>query len=64
MPTGLRDYFASRKGPAPVLMVSGRTFPVEVRYRPFEESRDYDLNSAIADGVDELWRGAARRATS
>ncbi|MDP3922513.1 MAG: ATP-dependent RNA helicase HrpA, partial [Hydrogenophaga sp.] len=51
------DYFASKKGPAPVIQVSGRTFPVEVRYRPFEESRDYDLNSAIADGVDELWRG-------
>jgi ATP-dependent helicase HrpA len=49
-------YFSSKKGPAPVLMVSGRTFPVEVRYRPFEESRDVDLNSAIADGVDELWR--------
>ena len=49
-------YFASKNGPAPVLMVSGRTFPVEVRYRPFEESREYDLNSAIADGVDELWR--------
>ena len=31
-------------------------FPVEQRYRPFEESRDYDLNNAIADGVDELWR--------
>ena len=42
--------------PAPVLMVSGRTFPVEMRYRPYEESRDYDLNNAIADGVDELWR--------
>ncbi|WP_408593698.1 ATP-dependent RNA helicase HrpA [Limnohabitans sp.] len=42
--------------PAPVLMVSGRTFPVEMRYRPFEEKRDYDLNNAIADGVDELWR--------
>jgi ATP-dependent helicase HrpA len=42
--------------PAPVIMVSGRMFPVEQRYRPFEESRDYDLNSAIADGVDELWR--------
>ncbi|WP_422621045.1 ATP-dependent RNA helicase HrpA [Rhodoferax ferrireducens] len=41
---------------APVIMVSGRMFPVEQRYRPFEESRDYDLNSAIADGVDELWR--------
>ncbi|MEN9396490.1 MAG: ATP-dependent helicase HrpA, partial [Pseudomonadota bacterium] len=42
--------------PAPVIMVSGRMFPVEQRYRPFEESRDYDLYNAIADGVDELWR--------
>ncbi|MGC1172663.1 ATP-dependent RNA helicase HrpA [Polaromonas sp.] len=50
------DYFASSKGPAPVIMVSGRMFPVEQRYRPYEESRDYDLNDAIADGVDELWR--------
>ncbi len=45
--------------PAPVIMVSGRTFPVEQRYRPFEESREYDLNNAIADGVDELWAGGA-----
>ncbi|MFV0679635.1 DUF3418 domain-containing protein, partial [Ottowia sp.] len=43
--------------PAPVLMVSGRTFPVEVRYRPFEESREFDLNAAIAQAVDELWVG-------
>ncbi len=43
---------------APVIMVSGRMFPVEQRYRPFEESREYDLNSAIADGVDELWMNA------
>ena len=49
------EYFASAKGPAPVIMVSGRMFPVEQRYRPFEESRDYDLNDAIADAVDELW---------
>ena len=48
-------HFASRNGPAPVIMVSGRMFPVEQRYRPFEESREYDLNSAIADAVDELW---------
>ncbi|MEI7786261.1 MAG: DUF3418 domain-containing protein, partial [Betaproteobacteria bacterium] len=53
------DYFASARGAAPVLMVSGRSFPVEQRYRPFEESRDYDLNDAIADAVDELWRGGA-----
>ncbi len=52
-------HFASRNGPAPVIMVSGRTFPVEQRYRPFEESRDYGLNDAIADGVDELWQGGA-----
>lgn len=49
------DYFASSKGPAPVIMVSGRMFPVEQRYRPFEESREHDLNDAIADAVDELW---------
>ncbi|BEU96403.1 ATP-dependent RNA helicase HrpA [Acidovorax sp. DW039] len=52
-------HFASAKGPAPVIMVSGRTFPVEQRYRPFEDSRDYGLNEAIADGVDELWQGNA-----
>ena len=50
------DHFASRQGPAPIIMVSGRMFPVEQRYRPFEEARDYDLNNAIADAVDELWR--------
>ncbi len=52
-------HFESAKGPAPVIMVSGRTFPVEQRYRPFEDSRDYGLNDAIADAVDELWRGGA-----
>jgi ATP-dependent helicase HrpA len=50
------QHFASAKGPAPTIMVSGRTFPVEQRYRPFEESREHDLNDAIADAVDELWR--------
>ena len=53
------QYFAGRQGPAPVLMVSGRTFDVEVRWRPFLESKDFDLNAAIADAVDELWRGGA-----
>ncbi len=53
--TRFADYFASAKGPAPVIMVSGRMFPVEQLYRPFEESRDYDLNDAISDAVDELW---------
>ncbi len=51
------EHFASAKGKAPVIYVSGRTFPVEMRWRPFEESRDFDLNDAIADGVEELWAG-------
>ncbi|MDB5895657.1 MAG: ATP-dependent helicase HrpA, partial [Rhodoferax sp.] len=50
------QHFPSSKGPAPILYVSGRMFPVEQRYRPFEESREYGLNDAISDGVDELWR--------
>ncbi|VWX63258.1 ATP-dependent RNA helicase HrpA [Burkholderiales bacterium 8X] len=50
------QHFASARGPAPIIYVSGRTFPVEQRWRPFEESRDHDLNDAIADAVDELWR--------
>ncbi|MDL2338606.1 MAG: ATP-dependent RNA helicase HrpA, partial [Pseudomonadota bacterium] len=41
--------------PAPVIQVSGRLFPVEQRWRPFEDSREYGLNHAIADAVDELW---------
>ena len=49
-------HFASSAGPAPVIMVSGRLFPVEQRWRPFEESREYDLNDAISDAVNELWR--------
>ncbi len=49
-------HFASTRGPAPIITVSGRTFPVEQRYRPFDESRDFDVNDAIADALDELWR--------
>jgi ATP-dependent helicase HrpA len=49
-------HFASRHGPAPVIQVSGRLFPVEQRWRPFQESREFDLNDAIGAAVDELWR--------
>ena len=50
-------HFANGDAPAPVIQVSGRMFPVEQRYRPFEESREYGLNHAIQDAVDELWLG-------
>jgi ATP-dependent helicase HrpA len=43
---------------APVLEVSGRTYPVEVRYRPLagedEDSRDRDLPQAIVEALDEV----------
>jgi ATP-dependent helicase HrpA len=54
--------FAQHFDSAPVIEVSGRTFPVEVRYRPLvadseDDSGDgepRDQVSAIADAVDEL----------
>ena len=52
-------HFADANGPAPVIQVSGRLFPVEQRWRPFEETRERDLNVAIADAVDELWKGGS-----
>lgn len=43
---------------APVIEVSGRTFPVELRYRPPEEAgageRDEPMQQAIVDAIDEL----------
>ncbi len=45
-------------GDAPILEVSGRTYPVETRYRPPAEGSD--IEDAIAAGVAELWgRGAS-----
>jgi ATP-dependent helicase HrpA len=45
------ERFAAAFGDAPVVEVSGRTYPVEVRYRPAE---DGDQGQAISDAVDEL----------
>ncbi|MEU8697971.1 ATP-dependent RNA helicase HrpA [Streptomyces sp. NPDC048680] len=50
--------FARHFGEAPVVEVSGRTYPVEVRYRPLLEEEgddsDRDQITAICDAVDEL----------
>ncbi|MBL8329659.1 MAG: ATP-dependent RNA helicase HrpA [Rubrivivax sp.] len=51
------QHFSSAAGPAPVIQVSGRLYPVEQRWRPMGEQKDRDLDDAIADAVDELWRG-------
>jgi ATP-dependent helicase HrpA len=50
------DRFSNHFNGAPVIQVSGRMFPVEQRWRPFEETRERDLNIAIAEAADELWR--------
>ena len=44
--------------PAPVIEVSGRLYPVELRYRPLVENEDgeMDLHEAIAGAIDELAR--------
>ncbi|MBI4291416.1 MAG: ATP-dependent RNA helicase HrpA [Betaproteobacteria bacterium] len=41
---------------APVIEVSGRLYPVELRYRPLDarEEDEADLNDAISEAVDEL----------
>ncbi|MEU1487243.1 ATP-dependent RNA helicase HrpA [Streptomyces sp. NPDC005752] len=52
------ERFAQHFGEAPVVEVSGRTYPVEVRYRPLLEEggddSDRDQITAICDAVDEL----------
>ncbi len=45
--------FSDHFGGAPVLEVSGRSFPVEVRYRPMVDE-DVDQVQAIVEAVDEL----------
>ena len=42
---------------APIVLVSGRTYPVDVRYRPVvdEEQKDRDRTQAVIDALDELF---------
>ncbi|WP_406861851.1 ATP-dependent RNA helicase HrpA [Streptomyces sp. HUAS MG47] len=52
------ERFSRHFGDAPIVEVSGRTYPVEVRYRPLleedGEDADRDQITAICDAVDEL----------
>lgn len=54
------ERFSKHFDNAPVIEVSGRTYPVDIRYRPLqtpdEESPDYDMVSGIVAAVDELCR--------
>src|SRR5690606_22776147 len=52
-------HFALDGKPAPVIEVSGRLYPIEMRYRPVEQdarNKGRDLPEAIADAVEEAQR--------
>jgi ATP-dependent RNA helicase HrpA len=52
------ERFSKHYDAAPVIEVSGRTYPVEVRYRPVQSDEEdetaRDLQQAIVDAADEL----------
>ncbi|MFZ0163050.1 MAG: ATP-dependent RNA helicase HrpA, partial [Trebonia sp.] len=58
-PERFAAHFAIDDQPAPIIEVSGRTYPVEVRYRPIadpeqRDTEDRDQIQAISDAIDEL----------
>jgi len=48
------ERFSKHFNNAPIIEVSGRTYPVEVRYRPVAEEDDQDQLQSILNAVDEL----------
>jgi ATP-dependent helicase HrpA len=52
-------HFGTEEQPAPVIHVSGRTYPVEVRYRPVlrdEDGNEQELAGVVGDALSELLR--------
>ncbi|WP_164100739.1 ATP-dependent RNA helicase HrpA [Candidatus Laterigemmans baculatus] len=57
------EHFADDSGPAPIVVVEGRSYPVEIRHRPWEEvgsvdeeglPQNYDLARHVNGAIDEL----------
>ena len=48
------ERFSKHFNNTPIIEVSGRTYPVEVRYRPVAEEDDQDQLQGILNAVDEL----------
>ncbi|HHF4078681.1 TPA: ATP-dependent RNA helicase HrpA [Haemophilus influenzae] len=48
------ERFSKHFNNAPIIEVSGRTYPVEVRYRPIAEKDNQDQLQGILNAVDEL----------
>ncbi|MFJ4026590.1 ATP-dependent RNA helicase HrpA [Paenarthrobacter sp. NPDC089989] len=65
-PERFARHFGTEDSPAPIIEVSGRTYPVEIRYRPLSQpsggdhdtddelEEDRDPLDAVCDAVDEL----------
>ncbi|MEW6561969.1 MAG: ATP-dependent RNA helicase HrpA [Pseudomonadota bacterium] len=56
------ERFSKHFNQAPVLMVSGRSYPVEVRYRPLQETDEglQEMPEAVCAAMDELSIGGLR----
>src|SRR5271165_6829820 len=53
------EHFSTAAGPAPVVEVSGRTYPVDLLWRPMEpdaEGNEPDLQDAVRAAVEEVAR--------
>ncbi|HET8983253.1 MAG TPA: DEAD/DEAH box helicase, partial [Pedococcus sp.] len=59
-PQKFAEHFARPDGtPAPIIEVSGRTYPVEMRYRPLVDpeagAEERDQVTGVCEAVEELW---------
>ncbi|WP_048548185.1 ATP-dependent RNA helicase HrpA [Nostocoides jenkinsii] len=56
-PQRFADHFAAPGRPVPIIEVSGRTYPVEIRYRPLVDDGGgaVDQITGICEAVEELW---------
>lgn len=48
------ERFSKHFDDAPIIEVSGRSYPVDVRYRPFEDDEDLAFEHAVLNAVHEL----------
>ncbi len=53
-PERFADHFATTRGPAPIIMVPGRTYPVETHYRPLLNRDTIAPNSFMRDADDTI----------
>ncbi|NVM98830.1 ATP-dependent RNA helicase HrpA [Arthrobacter sp. SDTb3-6] len=59
-PERFAEHFASPGGPAPIMEVSGRTFPVEIRYRPLSGPAKGEDDDELGAGADRNRHGGNR----